>query len=101
MLGDIPLDDMMAMRPFVTPFAFIAFCITVVFTVFTILIAIISDAYEDVIDDKEGQRLDEEDPGAVALLLRTVGGWTGHYKKTTREEIFEEKDEEEEEEEED
>ena len=25
-----------------------------------------------MIDDKEGQKLDEEDPGAIALLLRTL-----------------------------
>ena len=53
-----------------------------VFTVFTILIAIISASYDEVVSDKEGQTLDEDDQGAIAFLLRTVLTLTGHYTKT-------------------
>jgi len=46
MLGDIPLDEMMNMRPALTVFVFIFYCIITLFTIFTVLIAIISDACE-------------------------------------------------------
>ena len=46
---------------------------------FTILIAVISDAYAAVQDDVESQELDEDDAGGIAVILRCVLGYTGHY----------------------
>jgi len=70
MLGDMPLDEMHFIRPTETMVMYFVFCLIMLFTVFTILIAIISDAYDRVMDDKEGQELDENDAGAIALFLR-------------------------------
>jgi len=79
MVGDIPLDDMMFAKPMLTPFLFGGFCFITLFTVLTILIAVISDAYAAVQDDSDGQILDEDDAGGIAVILRCVLGFTGHY----------------------
>lgn len=84
MLGDIPLDEMVAARPMITPFVFTAFCIITLFTIFTILIAIISDAYAAVLSDEEGHTLDEDDAGAIAQMVRAIGTFTGHYMPHTK-----------------
>ena len=70
MLGDMPLDEMHHVLPDKTMIMYFVFCLIMLFTVFTILIAIISDAYERVMDDKEGQELDDDDAGAIAIFLR-------------------------------
>ena len=70
MLGDVPLDEMYYMRPALTPLAFMLYCTITLFTVFTILIAVISDAYQTVIDDVEGQA--KKRHCAYALLPRCL-----------------------------
>jgi len=79
MLGDVPLDDMLFAKPLLTPGLFMTFCFLTLFVVFTVLIAVISDAYQEVLEDKEGQKLDQDDEGGVAVILRFVLGLTGHY----------------------
>jgi len=82
MLGDIPLDSMWFVHPMITQVVFMAFSLIMVFTVFTILIAIISSSYDVVLADVEGQTLDEDDRGAVAFLLRCVLSKLGLYTTT-------------------
>ena len=79
MLGDMPLDEMMYVKPNETPILYCTFCFVTVFTVFTVLIAVMTDSYEEVIDDKESEVLDETDEGGIAVILRFVLGFTGHY----------------------
>jgi len=79
MLGDMPLDEMYFMSPAATGLLYMSFVMIMLNTVFTILIAIISDTYTDVTEDWDSQTLHEGDRGAAAILTRGLLGACGLY----------------------
>jgi len=68
LVGDIPLDKMVYFRPQLAPVLFCVYVTIVLFTALTILIAIITDAYVEVVDDEK------QDPsvGVVSLMYKGV-----------------------------